>query len=78
MSLWSNLIVIVPNAIGFVGMIVAGKKHRFGWTLGVWSEAAWAVWAILFHVWALLPFCVAWTIVYGHNRLKWGKHEPNV
>jgi|SRR5579863_6234746 len=70
-AFWLNVILTVPNALGFFGMILAGRKQRFGWTLGLLSEVAWAVWAAFAHAYAIYPWIVAWSVVYVVNRYRW-------
>ncbi len=67
----SFLLVQVPNLMGFVAMLLAGKKRRIGWALGFWSEFAWATWATYDHAYGIYPWCVIWSVVYARNWWLW-------
>lgn len=59
---------------GVIVFILAGNKVRFGWLLGIASEAAWAVYAVWIRQWGLLLGCLFYAVVYLRNYVKW-KHE---
>jgi hypothetical protein len=63
--------VQLPNALGFLGMFLAGKRRRAGWALGLVSEFAWALWAYLDHATGIYPWCVVWGLVYARNWWLW-------
>lgn len=66
-----QLLLQLPNLMGLLGIIVAGRKHRSGWLIGALSEVAWATWAYLSHNPGLYPWCIAWFIFYGRNWWLW-------
>lgn len=67
-----NLLLQVPNLVGCAGAVLAGRKRRAGWALGVAAELAWATWGYFSGTLVgLLPWCVAWGAVYARNWWKW-------
>ena len=67
----------LPNLLGFVGIRVAGRGLRLGWTLGLLSEFAWAGWGYASHNYGIFPWCVLWGLVYAGNWHLWRKGVPH-
>jgi len=72
------LLLQLPNCLGFVGMLVAGRKHRAGWAIALASEFAWATWGWQAHAWSIMPWCAIWGAVFVRNWWLWRPNEQVV
>ncbi|MGH9248070.1 MAG: hypothetical protein ACRD0W_00905 [Acidimicrobiales bacterium] len=57
-------------------MWLAGDKRALGWALGLFGQAGWFAFIVVFEAWGLLPLSVALTFVYSRNLWRWTQSEP--
>ena len=70
----SSLLIQLPNALGLLGMVLAGRKHRSGWVVAFTSELAWAGWGWYTRTYGILPWCAIWAGVFVVNYYRWGRN----
>ena len=72
-SNWSY--VLAP--FGLAGMILAGRKNRWGWMLSIFTQILWVTYALDTAQYGFILGSVAYGAVYLKNFLGWGK-KPNM
>lgn len=73
MELWSWILA----SIGVTGLWIAGNKSKWGWVIGITSQALWIAYAITTSQWGFLFSAFAYGTVYVRNLIKWRKDESN-
>ncbi len=69
---------IIPYILSIntiVTMILAGRKNKYTWILGLLNQVLWLTWIFLIQAWGLLPMTGVLCVVYTWNHFKWNK--PN-
>lgn len=64
---WSWLL----TGIGATGLLMAGSRNRYGWAVGLGSQALWIAYAISTEQYGFLASAGIYGFVYGRNFLKW-------
>lgn len=72
MGYWSY--VLAP--FGLAGMILAGRRNRWGWALSIATQALWLTYAADTRQWGFIPGSAAYAIVYIRNFTAWRKATP--
>lgn len=72
-----QLLLQLPNALGFTAMILTGRLYRWGWLVAAASEIAWFVWGYLSANPGIYPWCAAWFIVFIYNYFLWKRKDTN-
>ena len=71
----SLFLITLPNALGFIGVYLAGRHKRYGWAVGFASEAAWTLWGLTSHNPGIYPWCLIWAVIYARNWWSWRNRE---
>lgn len=66
---WSY--VLAP--FGLAGMIMAGRKNRWGWMLSIFTQVLWVTYALNTAQYGFIIGSVSYGAVYLKNFLGWGK-----
>lgn len=56
-------------------MWLLGRKHWWGWVVGLCNQTLWFTTIVLFKVWGLLPLSVALTVIYTRNLIVWRREH---
>ncbi len=64
---WSWLLM----SIGVTGLYLAGRKSRWGWAIGFFSQLLWLAYSISTRQWGFLVSCFAYGAVHGVNYRRW-------
>jgi hypothetical protein len=64
------------SAITIWMTLLAGNKTRWAWLIGLCNQVLWAAWIITSESWGLAPMCLALTVVYARNHIRWNVKEP--
>lgn len=59
------------SAITIWMTVMAGRKHRNAWAIGLVAQAGWLAWIVTAAEWGFLPMNIALWIAYGVNHWKW-------
>lgn len=65
--IWSFILA----AIGITGLILAGKKMKIGWAIGLAAQVLWIVYALVTHQWGFIFSALAYGAVYARNWYMW-------
>lgn len=66
--LWWSILLAV---IGIIGILVAGRKSRWGWAIGFAAQFLWIVFAIVTAQYGFILSAVGYGAVYALNWWKW-------
>lgn len=58
---------------GLLGMIMAGRKSKWGWLVSIGTQVLWLTYAVDTKQWGFIPGSLAYGFVYLRNFLKWNK-----
>lgn len=65
--IWSFILA----AIGILGLVLAGKKMKIGWAIGLGAQVLWIIFALVTHQWGFIISAFAYGFVYGRNWYLW-------
>lgn len=60
---------------GIAGLILAGKKKKSGWALGIATQILWLTYAIVTHQYGFILGSLAYAFVYARNYWLWHSEE---
>jgi hypothetical protein len=66
---WSY--ILAP--FGLAGMLMAGKRNRWGWMLSIFTQVLWLWYAVDTKQWGFIPGSAAYGAVYLKNFMGWSK-----
>lgn len=69
--MWSYLL----TAVGIIGLILAGKKNKLGWAVGIFAQILWITYAIVTTQWGFIVSALVYGAVYARNWMLWRKDE---
>jgi hypothetical protein len=69
--IWS----FVLAAVGILGLILAGKKMKAGWAIGLFAQILWIIYALVTHQWGFVVSALAYGAVYARNYYMWWIEE---
>ena len=72
--IWS----FVLSAIGIVGILLAGSKHKIGWLVGFFVQPLWIIFAIQTEQYGFILNAIIYAAVYARNWLRWRREEREV
>ena len=67
----------VVCGLGAWSIYLTGHKKKVGWLIGVLAEVGWVVYAILLAQWTLLPWSVAYAVLFTRNWFLWRNRLDN-
>lgn len=70
MSAWWSY-ALAP--FGLIGMLLAGRRSRWGWLLSIFTQVLWLAYAVDTKQWGFIPGSLAYAAVYFKNFLAWSK-----
>lgn len=73
MELWSWVL----TAFGVLGIYLAGKKNKWGWVIGIFSQFLWVAFAIATAQYGFIVASVLYGSVYAKNFIQWRKEEKD-
>lgn len=68
MSTWWSYI-LAP--FGLAGMLLAGRRNRWGWALGIFAQVLWLTYGVQTKQWGFLPGSFAYLVIYTRNFIAW-------
>lgn len=72
MSLWWSACL---TPLGLFGMYMSGRKNRWGWAFGLFTQAAWIAYAVQTKQWFFIIGSLGYAAIYLKNFLQWGRAE---
>jgi hypothetical protein len=73
-----QLIPLALSANTVAVMWLAGSRKTLGWWLGLFGQAGWALFIVVFAAWGLIPLSLVLTVVYARNLIKWRREESSL
>lgn len=70
--MWSY---ILPP-IGLAGIILQGRKNRWGWIVGIAAQIVWVTYAAVTKQWGFIPQSAAYGLIYAWNFIQWSGYTP--
>ncbi|SCL17746.1 hypothetical protein GA0070616_1349 [Micromonospora nigra] len=70
--MWSYLL----SSIGILGLLIAARQPRIGWTINLAAQALWVVYALSTGQPGFLLAAVAYTVAYGRLLRRATKASP--
>jgi len=69
----SAFLLQLANTLGLLGLVIVGRKRRWGFVVWLGSELAWAAWGYLDNNPGIYPWCALWAIINIWNWISWRK-----
>lgn len=54
----------VLGGVGIVGLYIAARRPRLGWSVNIAAQALWIAYAVATRQWGFLPMSCAYAIMY--------------
>ncbi len=65
----------VTSAVTLWAMWAIGRRHWWGWAVGLGNQVLWVALAIVFKTWGLLPLTASLIVVYTKNLVVWRREK---
>lgn len=62
--------------IGIIGIILQGRKNRWGWIVGIFAQVIWVTYAAATRQWGFLPQSIIYGLIYAWNFIDWSGYKP--
>lgn len=62
---------LVLAGVGIFGLYLAGSKNKWGWTVGLFAQILWFVFAIATKQYGFTVSAMAYGWVYARNYIRW-------
>jgi hypothetical protein len=66
----------VLTSVGVIGLILAGRKRRTGWLVGLLAQAIWAAYAAATEQYGFIVSALVYGYVYADNYIRWRRDRP--
>lgn len=73
MEYWSWILTL----FGVLGIFLAGKKNKWGWIIGIFSQFLWIAFALVTAQYGFIVASVLYGSIYAKNFISWNKEEKN-
>ena len=64
------------TTVGVVGLLLAGRKVKWAWLVGLSAQGLWLVYAIVTGQWGFVGSALAYGYVYARNAWLWMREPP--
>lgn len=65
----------VLSIIGITGLLIAGRKNKWGWALNFGAQLLWIIFAVVTAQYGFILSALGYGTVYWINFMKWRREE---
>jgi hypothetical protein len=64
----------ILGILGVTGLLIAGRRRWWGWTINLANEVLWVIYAIRTAQYGFILMAAGYGSVYAYNAYKWKQH----
>ena len=72
-----QILPYILSALTVYQLVLAGKKDKKAWVIGILIQPVWLCWMYLSQEWGFIPLNVAMWYVSITNYIKWNREDKN-